>query len=107
MDKQLKKLLKQSITIEPFTSEDRYGAPTYGAAGSHAARVRGETKIVRTASGEEKVSRVAIWLDSDVTITSKDRITLPADFEVTQPPILAIEEYPGEKGTIEFRKVRC
>ena len=86
-----------TVTVEPFSSLDQYGAKTYGTAVTHRARVQGKTQMVRTLTGEETVSTVTVYLAAS-TVGVKDRITLPSPFTPTQPAILNVQRVSDESG---------
>lgn len=83
------------ITVEPFVSVDTYGAYTYGSAVTHRARILGKNRIVTTIGGEEVVSHIQIYVGT-ATIGPRDRITLPAPFQPTQPNILDVQHVYDE-----------
>jgi hypothetical protein len=86
-----------SVTVEPFSSVDDYGAYSYGAAVTYQARVQGRNRMVRSVTGEEVLSTVQVYLPH-ATITPKDRITLPATFQPTQPKVLDVQKVSDESG---------
>lgn len=91
-------LMGQSVTVEPFSSQDEYGVPTYGAGVGMAARVVRGRKLVRDTEGREVVSMSRAYVDSaGMTIGAKDRVTLPYG---TQPRILHVAESPDSSGDV-------
>lgn len=91
-------MMPHTITVEPFVSEDMYGKYTYGAPATHQARCQGKNRMVRTATGEEVASTVTVYVGL-IGMNVKDRITLPATFHPTQPPILALGQVSDESGS--------
>lgn len=91
-------LLHQTITLEPWAGRDGYGAPSYGAAVSYSARVVGKQMLVRDMQGQEVTSQFTIYLLSNVAVDGRSRITLPAGYSPTNPPILSVGTYPDEDG---------
>lgn len=85
-----------TITVEPFASIDLWGAKTYGAAVVYRARVQGKNTMITNTQGEEVVSRVQVYLAE--TVGPKDRVTLPATFQPTQPEILSVQRVSDESG---------
>ncbi len=85
-----------SITVEPFASVDAYGAYSYGAAVTHRARIEGKNQIIMTKEGEERVSRVTIYVAA--TIGPQDRVTLPLPFLPSQPNIMDVRLVSDESG---------
>lgn len=90
-------LCPHSVTIEPFSGLDQYGAKTYGAGITYQARVQGKVRMVKTLTGEEKVSMVTVYLAAG-TVGAQDRITLPSPFSPTQPDILDVQHVSDENG---------
>ncbi len=92
----------QSVTVEPWVRDDQYGQPVYGAPVSYSARVQEKVKMIRDTQGQQVVSTSQVYFDGSVTVTVKDRITLP---DGTQPLILSIGGSPDETGVIDHRVV--
>lgn len=86
-----------TISVEPFTGTDAYGAYTYGAATTYKARIQGKNRLITTMTGEEAVAHLMIYINSS-TIGPKDRITLPAPFSPTIPSILDVIHVSDESG---------
>ena len=94
-------LCTDTVTIEPYQSQDAYGVVTYADAVTYRARVTGKQQRVATITGEERVSRVKVFILGSTGITTRDRITLPADWPgPSQPAILAIERMKDEVGNV-------
>ena len=91
-------LLVHTVTLEPWSSQDGYGKPAYGAAVTYAARVVGRNRMVRDDQGREVVSSKQVQLGQKVSVSTKDRITLPAGEVLQQPPIVAVGDSPDELG---------
>ena len=90
-------MLPHSITVEPFSGVDSYGAYTYGSAVTHRARVQGKNRLVTSVTGEEAVSHITIYVGT-ASIGPKDRVTLPAPFSPTVPNILDVQYVSDESG---------
>ena len=97
-----KALLKQQVLIAPHTGKDSYQKPTYGDDVEYAARVLEKVELVLAEDGTEQISTTQFWMDGDVDITSKSRVTLP---DSTQPHVLRITKPPGKSGDIDHTKV--
>jgi hypothetical protein len=69
--------LQVDVTHEAFSGVGTYGEPTFSAAVTRSALVEIEPKMVRTAAGDEAVSRATISIIGDVTVNNRDRFTLP------------------------------
>lgn len=94
-------LLTQVVTVEvASTGLDGYGRPAYGDPRTVPARVVGRTRLVRTVAGDERVSTVTVYLGEVTGITPRDRLTLPAPFAPSQPPILAVQRVPDVTGAL-------
>jgi len=98
---ELASLFTQTVTINAATTAlDQYGNKTYGAAQSVRARVVGRHRVVRDATGEERLSTVTIYLGSVTGITPLDKITLPSGYVPQSPPILDVRRQPDDTGVI-------
>ncbi len=93
--------LKQSVTIESWTGNNG-DSNTYGAGAAKACRIVQKSTKQMTDKGEVVVQSTIIILDGSVTITAKDRITLP---DGTKPLILAVNSIPGPDGTPYLKEV--
>jgi hypothetical protein len=92
-------LMRDVVILEPFAGLDGYGEATYGAARTIRARVVGRQRLIRTVTGEERLSAVTVYLAEAVGAGPQDRVTLPAAFQPTQPPLLAVARWPDETGS--------
>jgi hypothetical protein len=99
VDQALRAYMQDSITVEPYASENVNTEESVGAAVAYTCRCEGRRKMVRTPNGEQAVSMVQAYLDRLVSIDPRSRVTLPARFSPLQPPILAVEMLPDETGT--------
>jgi hypothetical protein len=82
-----------TITREPYTGQDGFGAPTYGAAETVKGKWEAVTKQVRTPSGDEATSGDRIFFPGDPGINYDDRLTLP---DGRQPPIMSISKLSAD-----------
>lgn len=98
MESDLLSLMPHTITIAPWSSQNAYGEPTYGAAVSYTARVQGKMQMVRDATGIERVSTVTVYVATTAAIGPKDRLVLPTGFSPASPPILAVARHSDENG---------
>lgn len=90
--------LPHTITIEPYSGQDKYGDPSFGSPVSYKGRVELKNRMVRDNVGQERVSRGKIFLNTQTIPSAKDRITLPSGYEPTNPEILAIHPKENETG---------
>ena len=77
MDPALLDMLTETVTHEPYTGQNAYGAPQYGAPVQLAARVAYRVTTLTNAQGQERTSTSVVYLNGDVEISVRDRITLP------------------------------
>ena len=98
MEAELIKMMPHTITVAPYSSDDRYGAPTFGTAVSYTALVQQKVRQVRNLAGEERVSMVTVYVNTTAAITPKDRLTLPAGFTPQTPPIISVARQSDESG---------
>jgi hypothetical protein len=91
-------LMRQTVQLEPALGRDAYGAEVYGATRTVRARVEGRLRMVLTQTGQERVSTVTVYLGELTGTTPRDRLTLPAAYTPSQPPILAVGLMPDEAG---------
>lgn len=96
----LASLFNRAITVEPLASRNSAGLPAYGAAVSYQARIVIKGTALRTADGTVILGRGTVDVLTTNPITVEDRLTLPAMFPPTQPPILSARLVDGESGPI-------
>jgi hypothetical protein len=95
----LSNFFTQTVIIEPHAGVDDFGENSFGAAVSHKARIVGKPTVIRTMSGEEKVSGTTIYIGTpNASIKGQDRLTLPSGYTPQQPQILSIARYPDRYG---------
>lgn len=92
-----------TVTIEPYVSQNKNGEATYGTAVSYRARVQDLASARRpqrviTLAGDERFAAVQVDLMGTPSVSVRDRITLPSRFAVTQPPILAVTVVTDQNG---------
>ena len=104
-----------TIIVEPFTGNNRYGVKTYGAplgtGGVIRARITGKVQTVEGDDGQEHVSRVNALLAGAYGVTAQDRFTLPVRFSTDknastpedqlrarQPTALSVAQVSDENG---------
>jgi hypothetical protein len=82
-------LFNRSVTIEAVASRDAAGKPVYAAPVTYSARIVIKGTAQRTLDGTVILGRGTVDVLTTAAITTQDRITLPAAFPPTQPPILS------------------
>lgn len=95
IDPDLAVLMTSVVVIEPWTGQDAYGQPAFGAPMEYKARLAGVARLWRKTATLEQTPDYAIFLAGAYNVTVKDRITLP---DGTQPPIISVDNYPDEHG---------
>lgn len=93
--RELQALCPHTVGIEPWSSTDAYSKPTYTTSVEYTCLIVKQPKMVRTVTGQEKVSSAQVYLTSAPTLTVKDRVTLP---DGTKPVILSIDTFPDTRG---------
>jgi len=95
-------LMPDVVVRRPYTGQDKYSAPSFGAAQDVQCRVvRKPTILRRTGTGEatgtvrEVVSSATVYCAGYVGWAMRDQITLP---DGSQPVILDLRGYPDEDG---------
>ena len=93
-------LMRQHVTIAPFSGYDGYGAASYGAGVAYNAAVVGDVKRVVGVDGQEVPSTQTVYLKSNAAVRPEDRITLSTEdvgsteTYAIQPPIMAVGRFP-------------
>jgi|SRR5579864_3736911 len=85
-------LMPSTVTVAPFQSADVRGKVTYGLPVSYPARIEIKDTFMRLRDGREVNAKGFVYLavSSATGITTKDLLTLPANFEPTQPAVLDV-----------------
>lgn len=97
-------MMASSVTIEPRTGQDGYGAPSFGSGTTFKAHISRKRTLVRNANGEQVESGQCVHLMTATQILPTARITLStADAgstmpTLTQPLILAVERRQDQAG---------
>jgi hypothetical protein len=102
MDPALVAMLTETVTQTPYSGQDSYGKPTYGASFTRPARVEYRVRLVVDASGQQRASRAKVFLDGDVPVEMRDTFTLE---DGTQPPILALYPVRDEFGVLSHYEI--
>ena len=89
-------MMPHTVVLSTLSERDTYGARTFNAGTSYAARVVYKNTRVRDAAGAEVIARGAVWLNGAPTISTEDQIELP---DGTTPPIITSELFPDEDGS--------
>lgn len=98
MDVELLELMPSSVLIAPFVSQSGSTQPTYGADVAYQCRISMGAQYVRSADGREVMARGRIYLATTNAFTVRDRVTLPAGYGPTQPPIVNVNTEDDQNG---------
>lgn len=98
MDAALKALCTQTVTIEPFTGVNANGEATYGAGVSYKAHIGGQNRMMRNALGQLVTDPLKVVLSTAPSVSTKDKITLPATYTPQTPPIVGVAQLFHETG---------
>ena len=102
LDLALASMLTETITLAPYQGEDAYGAPLYGPAQAHAARLDWRVVQVLTPTGTERRHECLLFLAGTVAVDVRDRVTL-ADGSV--PMIQRVMTMRDETGVVSHQEV--
>lgn len=92
--------MPMTVGIEPWTAYTGGGSgATYGASVNYSCRIEMKNHLIVGKDGKTITARGRVFLLSTVIIGSKDRVTLPAGYVPTQPPLLDVNIVDDESGT--------
>lgn len=89
--------MPDSITIEPYVSQNAYGKPTYGTPTTIACLIQSYGKMIRLDNGQEVVASTKIMTPHDTVVNTKSRLTLP---DGSHPLILKVDGLVQSEYTI-------
>lgn len=101
IDPQLVSFFPHTVVISPFTSKNNYGEDSYGTTRTVKAYVEPNQTLSQTTTINEQTS-VKVAYINDLTLTVRDKITLPDN---TTPEISSIEIHTSVIG-LEHSVVR-
>lgn len=91
--------MPQTVVIEPWTSYKGGGiGSNYGSGVSYPCRIEMGNRLVVNSEGRTITARGRVFLLSTSIIGSKDRVTLPAGYVPTQPPLIVVNVVDDESG---------
>lgn len=96
--------MPNTVIVETCSTMDSYGNRTYQSCASYRAAIQGPSKFLFQQTNSERMSRQTVYIGSAASITTQDRITLPANYEIRQPPILQVQPENDQHGPM-FTKV--
>lgn len=89
-------LMPSTVIWFPFAAHDAYAEASFAATGTAVrCRVEPTTKLIRTDTGEEKVTSATIYVSGVRGIGPKDKLVLP---DGRTPPILRVDKHNDEDG---------
>lgn len=94
-DSSLDELLTDTITIEPWSSQDADLKPTFGTSVSYPAFVELSEKHFTDADGRQFTSHARAVIKDRVFVDLRSRVTLPSGFVPSQPPLRAVFSQKG------------
>jgi len=95
-DATLTELMTDSITIEPFASQDADLKRSYGTAVTYAnALVENHVENHMDGEGREFRSSVRVLIPERIAVDLRSRVTLPSGFVPSQPPLRAVVSHKG------------
>lgn len=99
LEVELADMFPHTVSIEPWSAQDKYTEPTFGTLASYKARVVGKNRLVRNAQGQQVVSSTTVYIYGYISgLSPLDRLTLPAGNSPLQPPIISIGQEPDGDG---------
>lgn len=109
LDPTLVSLMQDTITVEPYVSQDAAQDPTYGAAVTYSAQVLPWTgRSLMGANGREFVPQARVIIEGRVSIDPRSRVTLPSDVLIAgtrQPPIRAVQPGPANTLNLDYTEL--
>lgn len=100
-------LLKQTVTIEPFSSDNAHNDATYGTGVEYKARVESYTPVNRSYEGLVGTPAARVFVNGNVTVGVRDRITLPIGWKPTLRFVVDVAEHPDETGNVHHKEIIC
>lgn len=88
-------LMPQTVTWEPRTGIDDYGAAVYGPGQSLRCRIVKRQRVIRDVGGFEIIANATVYIAGHYGIKEEDRLTFP---DGDTPKIIRVNAYPDENG---------
>jgi hypothetical protein len=89
IDRQLLSFMPHTVTIQTFTSKNNYGEDTVGSSRTASAYVEPVKNLIQGNTVNEETRPLRAYI-SDLTITLRDKITLP---DGSAPEIASVEKH--------------
>lgn len=104
MEPALAALLTQSVTVAAPATKSLYGATTFEAAVTVAARVSPGDRLVQDMEGKDVPVVAMVHMDGDVSITHGHQLVLPSG-EI--PVIVRVDKLTDVDGSVYATRVVC
>jgi hypothetical protein len=86
----------QTITVEPLSTVNAYGAPTFGTSTTYRAYIEPGTFITKNLQGVEEVASAMVYvLSSSASLAVQDRVTLP---DGRKPKLIRVDILNDDEG---------
>lgn len=99
----ISRFLKQTVTITPKASFDKWGNPVAGTGASASARVQDVEERIQTAPDTFVEVSLAVWLEGTTSISNDDTVT----FGGSAHRVVKVKKQYDIKGVIDHIKVYC
>lgn len=100
----LGRLLRHTVTIEPYLGEGPYG-PAYGTAATVRAFVQAEQRQVLDDHGAQLISNTVVYMRLDVVCPARSRLTLPGG--VIARVLVSAPHHSGGLSSLDHLEVHC
>jgi len=109
LDGTLKAMMRQTVTVTPFSGRDSYGADSYGTAVTYPAREQAEQRLIKDTSGRDVLAQTTVYIGPNSAgnlpgLGLKDKLTLS---DGSTPPILTAKAVTDEAGEAHHERVIC
>lgn len=94
-DGSLLEFFADTVAVEPYSSQTSAQAPSYGASVTYRALVEGGLERQINVGGRLVRSSTKVTIPDRVFVDARSRLTLPAGFTPSQPPIYAVTHLKG------------
>ena len=97
LEYELAVMLTAQVAHQRYLSQDGYGTPTFAAPVMLPALVEYKIRRIVTAQGEERMSRAKVFLDGNVVLDLRDKLTLE---DGTSPALQLVYQVRDEGGAV-------
>ena len=98
-------MLHDTCTVEPYISDDEVtGQPVYGLAYAAACRIESTQHRTRDEQGVIHLAKgTRIFFSASDPITSRSRVTLAADYSVSDPVVVDVDIVKDDLGEVVYK----